>query len=73
MNILSAEFIKNYIIGNRIYNLEIFYIEDYIHVFASYQTNNDTFEFELTGYGGHCSLKDVAIRSAILDLIQQTQ
>lgn len=73
MNILSAEFVNNYVIGNRIYILEIFYLEDYIHVFASYQSSSDTFEFELIGYGGHCSLKEVAIRSAIFDLMQQIQ
>lgn len=72
LNILSAEFVNNYIIGNRIYSLEIFYLEDYIHVFASYQSIN-TFEYELLGYGGHSSLKEVAIRSAILDLMQQIQ
>ncbi|MCS0823929.1 hypothetical protein NX029_08095 [Cytobacillus firmus] len=73
MNMLSAEFVNNYIIGNRIYSLEIFYLEDYIHVFASYQSSSNTTEFELLGYGGHSSLKEVAIRSAILDLMQQIQ
>ncbi|MCM3530239.1 hypothetical protein M4D56_14255 [Cytobacillus oceanisediminis] len=73
LNILSAELVNNYIIGNKIYALEIFYLEDYIHVFASYQSSSTTFEYDLLGYGSHTSLKEVAIRSAILDLMQQIQ
>ncbi len=73
MNILSADIINNFVMENRIYNLEVFYLEDYIHVFASFHTRRDILSYELIGYGGHSSLKDEAIRSAIRDLKQQIQ
>ncbi|MBN8203073.1 hypothetical protein [Bacillus sp. NTK034] len=67
----SAQIIRNYIKDQKIYYIEIFYIDNGIQAFASFQDNIEEVGDSIVGSGYHGDDKKVAIDNAIANLMYQ--
>ncbi|MEK3820316.1 hypothetical protein MKY20_14715 [Cytobacillus sp. FSL W8-0315] len=71
VNVKSAQLISNYIKDHKSYYIEIFYVDNGIQAFASFQENIAKNGDCLVGSGNHADNKELAIETAIADLMYQ--
>jgi len=71
INVNSAQIINNYNKDQKNYYIEIFYIDNGIQAFASFQENINKIGDSIVGSGYHTNNKKLAIDSAIANLILQ--
>ncbi|UQX55096.1 hypothetical protein M5V91_04870 [Cytobacillus pseudoceanisediminis] len=71
INVNSAQIISNYTKDQKKYYIEIFYIDNGIQAFASFQENINKIGASIVGSGYHTTNKKLAIDSAIANLILQ--
>ncbi|USK48022.1 hypothetical protein LIT38_15730 [Bacillus sp. CMF12] len=71
INVKFAQLIRNHVKDHKSYYIEIFYVDNGIQAFASFQENIAKNEDSLVGSGSHADNKDLAIENAIADLMYQ--